>query len=139
MSIENLDAGAEGGEKTAEGWKYEEQICAGRWLLEEFQERVLRLRRDAVGLADDEDLSAATDGRVADPVDDEMAQYVDADVQSLTFTYFDKAGSTLTDAGVAGVCDTIPTSIWRIQINLQVKVGDETVDLRSEVNPGNFT
>ena len=42
MSIENLDAGAEGGEKTAEGWKYEEQICAGRWLLEEFQERVLR-------------------------------------------------------------------------------------------------
>ena len=50
-------------------------------------------------------------------------------VQSLSFTYLNKNGSA---AGSVG-------NIWRIQISLQVKVGNETVDLRSEVNPGNFT
>jgi prepilin-type N-terminal cleavage/methylation domain-containing protein len=49
-------------------------------------------------------------------------------VQSLSFTYLDKNANPA----------SVETDIWRIQIDLQVKVGDETVQLRSEVNPGNF-
>jgi prepilin-type N-terminal cleavage/methylation domain-containing protein len=49
-------------------------------------------------------------------------------VQSLTFTYLD---STDTATGS-------PTAIWTVRIDLQVRVGNETVTLRSLVHPRNF-
>jgi hypothetical protein len=49
-------------------------------------------------------------------------------VQSLTFSY-------LKNDGTAAAAET---DIWRIVIDLSVKVGDETVQLRSEVHPSNF-
>lgn len=57
-----------------------------------------------------------------------VSNTLSGDVQSLSFTYLKKDGSAASAVG----------EIWRIQISLQVKVGNETVDLRSEVNPGNF-
>lgn len=49
-------------------------------------------------------------------------------VDTMTLTYLDKNGNSTTD----------PLLVWRIQADLQVKVGDETVELRSEVNPRNI-
>ena len=48
-------------------------------------------------------------------------------VQSLTFSYLENNGNP---AALA--------NIWRIVIDLSVKVGAETVNLRSEVHPSNF-
>lgn len=49
-------------------------------------------------------------------------------VQSLTFSYLKNDGTAAPAV----------TDIWRIVIDLSVKVGDETVNLRSEVHPSNF-
>lgn len=49
-------------------------------------------------------------------------------VQGLTLTYLKKDGSAA----------TLPADVWRIRADLQIKVGDETVELRSEVNPRNI-
>lgn len=49
-------------------------------------------------------------------------------VQSLTFSYLKNDGTTA----------SAEIDIWRIVIDLSVKVGDETVNLRSEVHPSNF-
>lgn len=49
-------------------------------------------------------------------------------VQSFTLTYLQKDGSAA----------TLPAQVWRIQADLQVLVGSETVELRSEVNPKNI-
>lgn len=49
-------------------------------------------------------------------------------VEAMTLTYLKKDGTTTTN----------PSEVWRIQTDLQIKVGDETVELRSEVNPRNI-
>lgn len=49
-------------------------------------------------------------------------------VDTITLTYLKKDGSTA----------TAPADVWRIQADLKVKVGDESVELRSEVNPRNI-
>lgn len=49
-------------------------------------------------------------------------------VQSFALVYLKKDGSVA----------TAPAEIWRIQADLQIRVGGETVELRSEVNPKNI-
>ncbi len=49
-------------------------------------------------------------------------------VQSFALTYLKKDGSAA----------TAPAEVWRIQADLQVMVGGEKVELRSEVNPRNI-
>ncbi len=48
-------------------------------------------------------------------------------VQSLALTYLQKSGAAA----------VTPAQVWRIQADLQVRVGNETVQFRSEVNPKN--
>jgi prepilin-type N-terminal cleavage/methylation domain-containing protein len=49
-------------------------------------------------------------------------------VQSFALTYLQKNGAAA----------VLPAQVWRIQADLQVQVGNETVELRSEVNPKNI-
>lgn len=49
-------------------------------------------------------------------------------VEAMLLTYLKKDGTTTAN----------PSEVWRIQADLQVKVGSETVELRSEVNPRNL-
>jgi hypothetical protein len=38
----------------------------------------------------------------------------------------------------SGAVASTPAQVWRIQADLQVQVGSETVEFRSEVNPKNI-
>jgi len=49
-------------------------------------------------------------------------------VQSFALAYWQKSGAPA----------AAPAEVWRIQADLQVQVGSETVELRSEVNPRNI-
>lgn len=49
-------------------------------------------------------------------------------VQGFTLAYWQKSGAPA----------ATPAEVWRIQADLQVQVGSETVQLRSEVNPRNL-